>query len=208
MSRDFWSRRRAGVQAEALAEEEARASAAQAREARRLEERPDEEILAELGLPEPEAMERPEQVQDLLRAAVPQRLRARALRRLWRLNPVLANVDGLVDYGQDFTDAAMVVENLQTAYQVGKGMLSRFEALAEAPAEPAAGAAAAGGQATGPEPGEETPHDRPDETPDEMPDEMGAELAAARAPPPPEPDEAPAARAPARRMQFQFDAAT
>jgi hypothetical protein len=46
------------------------------------------------------------------------------------LNPVLANVDGLVDYGQDFTDNAMVVEGLQTAYQVGKGMLSHLEKLA------------------------------------------------------------------------------
>lgn len=42
----------------------------------------------------------------------------------------MANVDGLVDYGEDFTDAAMVVENLQTAYQVGKGMLAHVEAMA------------------------------------------------------------------------------
>ena len=43
-----------------------------------------------------------------------------ALRRLWKVNPVLANVDGLVEYGEDFTDSATVVENLQTTYQVGK----------------------------------------------------------------------------------------
>ena len=47
---------------------------------------------------------------------------------------MLANLDGLVDYGEDFTDSAPVIENLQTAYQVGKGMLKHVEALAEAEA--------------------------------------------------------------------------
>jgi hypothetical protein len=119
----FWARRRAAVEAEERAEAEARrAEEAAAEEAKRAE-RSDEEVLEELGLPDPDEMESTEQVQSLLREAVPQRLKTRAMRRLWRLNPVLANVDGLVDYGEDFTDAAMVVENMQTAYQVGKGML-------------------------------------------------------------------------------------
>ena len=56
-----------------------------------------------------------------MRDGVPDELRKLALRKLWRSDPVLANVDGLVDYGEDFTDAADVVKNLQTAYQVGKG---------------------------------------------------------------------------------------
>ena len=43
---------------------------------------------------------------------------------------MLANVDMLVDYGEDFTDAATVVENLQTTYQVGKGMLEHLKSLA------------------------------------------------------------------------------
>ena len=62
--------------------------------------------------------------------AVPEHLRRMALRRLWKVNPVLANVDGLVEYGEDFTDSATVVENLQTTYQVGKGMLSHIKAMA------------------------------------------------------------------------------
>jgi hypothetical protein len=62
--------------------------------------------------------------------AVPDQLRRRALRTLWRSNPVLANVDMLVDYGEDFTDAALAVENIQTAYQVGKGMLKHVEEMA------------------------------------------------------------------------------
>ena len=122
--RDFWSRRRAGVEAEAQFEEALdQARAAEAEDAK-LAERSDEEILAELDLPEPEALESPDQVREFLNSAVPQRLKTRALRKLWRLNPIFANLDGLVDYGEDFTDAAMVIENMQTVYQVGKGMLT------------------------------------------------------------------------------------
>ena len=143
MSRgDFWSRRRAGVAAEAEAETRARDARTAAERQAEADARDDAEVLAELDLPAPEDMESPEQVQKLLRAAAPQRLKTRALRKLWRLNPVLANVDGLVDYGQDFTDASTVVENLQTAYQVGRGMLRHVEALAEADARTAATAAA------------------------------------------------------------------
>ncbi|MEO1549332.1 MAG: DUF3306 domain-containing protein [Pseudomonadota bacterium] len=125
MSRgDFWSRRKAAVEAE-----EAARSDAQSEEA--LAERSDEDILEELGLAEPETLQSAEDVREFIGSAVPQRLKTRALRTLWRLNPTLANLDGLVDYGEDFTDAATVVENLQTAYQVGKGMLAHIEALAE-----------------------------------------------------------------------------
>ncbi|WP_299592782.1 DUF3306 domain-containing protein [uncultured Tateyamaria sp.] len=77
-------------------------------EVAKLEERPDEELLAELNLPEPEALDSPDEVRDFLKAELPQRLKTRALRRLWRLNPMLANLDGLVDYGEDYTDAAIL----------------------------------------------------------------------------------------------------
>ena len=54
---DFWSRRRATVRAEAEAEQAVlRAEEAEAREAESAE-RSDEEILAELGLPDPDTME-------------------------------------------------------------------------------------------------------------------------------------------------------
>ncbi len=58
---------------------------------------------------------------------VPEALRRRALRQLWRSDPILANVDGLCDYDDDFTDAALVVTNLQSAYRVGKGYLTDEE---------------------------------------------------------------------------------
>ena len=129
---DFWSRRKAAVADEVRAGEEAEWEAQAAEERRALEERPDEEVLAELELPDPDTMKQGDDFSAFMAEAVPEKLRRRALRQLWRSNPVLANLDSLVDYGEDYTDAALVVENLQTAYQVGKGMLKHIEALAEA----------------------------------------------------------------------------
>ncbi len=129
---DFWSRRKAAVAEETRACEESERKARAAEERAALEERPDEEALAELELPDPDGMKPGDDFTAFMAEAVPERLRRRALRQLWRSNPVLANLDNLVDYGEDYTDAALVVENLQTAYQVGKGALKHLEALAEA----------------------------------------------------------------------------
>ena len=180
-ARDFWSRRRAGVEAEE-AVLEARVAEA---EAAKLEERPDEEILAELNLPEPEALDSPDAVRDFLKAELPQRLKTRALRRLWRLNPMLANLDGLVDYGEDYTDAALVVENLQTVYQVGKGMMTAFLEDDDDATDVV----------------EEAPSQEIEETQDEAP-----LIALAEPAPLPEPEPQPPAT-PQRRMRFAFDTA-
>ena len=115
---DRWSRRK-------LEGEEApgEAAAPAAEPAPAVEDdRSDEEILADLDLPHPDTLKPGDDVKRFMDAAVPDRLRRMALRQLWRSNPVLANIDGLVEYGEDYTDAATVVENLQTVYQVGKGM--------------------------------------------------------------------------------------
>jgi hypothetical protein len=58
-----------------------------------------------------------------MKAGVPEALRRKALRRLWRTNPVLACLDGLNDYEEDFTDAAVAVKGLESAYRIGKGYL-------------------------------------------------------------------------------------
>lgn len=133
-TQDFWSRRRAAVAAEdavsARDASEAATIAARAEVEVEAEEKSDATILAELGLTDPDEMKSGDDFKAFLQDAVPERLRRRALRALWRSNPVLANVDNLVDYGEDFTDSATVVENLQTAYQVGKGMLRHVEAMA------------------------------------------------------------------------------
>ena len=190
--RDFWSRRRAGGAAEAEGEEAQELADVAATEEAQLAARTDEEILAELDLPEPEALESPDQVRDFLNSAVPQRLKTRALRRLWRLNPVLANIDGLVDYGEDYTDAAMIIENMQTVYQVGKGMLTAFvEEEDEDTDAPEADA------------GEDIATAAEDQDPEETEPPV---IVAATPDPLPEPDTAPVAM-PQRRMRFAFDTA-
>lgn len=75
----------------------------------------------ELGLPSLQSLGPGSDFKPFMSGNVPKQLRNLALRKLWGSNPVLANLDGLVDYGEDFTDAALVVKNMQTAYQVGRG---------------------------------------------------------------------------------------
>lgn len=123
----MWSRRKAAVAAEEDAAREATESKAQETA---LADKTDAEILTELDLPEPETLGPGDDFTAFMGKAVPEAIRRRALRTLWRTNPVLANVDMLVDYGEDFTDAATVVANLQTTYQVGKGMLKHVEEMA------------------------------------------------------------------------------
>ncbi len=62
-----------------------------------------------------------------LQHGVPEDLRQKALRKLWRLDPTLANLDGLNDYDDDFTDLALAVDGIKTAYRVGKGLLADAE---------------------------------------------------------------------------------
>lgn len=95
-------------------------------------ERPDAEILAEHGLPDPDDIGPDDDISGFMKDAIPRRLRNRALRKLWLRNPVLANLDELVDYGEDYTDAATVAEAMVSAWQAGRGYLK------EAPAEPSA----------------------------------------------------------------------
>ena len=139
---DFWARRKAKVEAETLAEQAAVEQLALAEQHAVLEEKTDAELLEELDLPDPDTLVMGDDFSVFMSKAVPDRIRRRALRILWRSNPVLANVDMLVDYGEDFTDAAMAVENIQTTYQVGKGMLKHVQEMArqaeerENPTEP------------------------------------------------------------------------
>lgn len=131
---DFWSRRRAQVAREEAQEAEAVAEAAREKDVAALEDLSDEEICIKLDLPNPDDLKPGQDIAVFMQKTVPERLRRRALRQLWRLNPVLANLDGLNDYDGDYTDAAMVKPGMKTAYQVGKGMLRHVQALAEAEA--------------------------------------------------------------------------
>ncbi|WP_300519831.1 DUF3306 domain-containing protein [Aliiroseovarius sp.] len=192
---DFWARRKAAVEAE-MREEERRDEAAQrAEHEAALAERSDEDILAELNLPDPDSLGEGDDFKAFLQDAVPARIRTRALRRLWRVNPVLANVDGLIDYGEDFNDASFVVENMQTAYQVGKGMTKHVLDLARQATEEAEDAG--------------LPDDQPDTPPGTPPDgspppapEPPVLTVVETAPLPEEPEPIPQTQ---RRMRFAFD---
>lgn len=145
---NFWSRRRAAVAAEQQAIRHEEAQKAEAEIEAALAEKPDDEILSELGLPDPDTLGPGDDFKAFMTKAVPERLRRRALRTLWRSNPVLACVDGLNDYDDDFNSAAENVTAFKTAYQVGKGMLAHIEELeSEAEVAEAEDAAPAGEEA-------------------------------------------------------------
>lgn len=126
----LWAKRKAAVAAEARAEEHARQVAARQAEEQALAERSDEELLAEAGVKAPEDLLDAAEIRDFLSRALPERLKRRALRRLWGTNPVLACLDGLNDYDEDYTDAA-AGGPVQTAYVVGKGMVAQFKTFVE-----------------------------------------------------------------------------
>ena len=121
-----WSRRKAAVAAEAVAEDRAVEDAVIAEQHEALAEKTDVEILEELGLPDPDAMVQGDDFKVFLSKTVPAHLRKRALRKLWRSNPVLACVDGLNDYDDDYLTGSYGQGPISTTYQVGKGMLSHL----------------------------------------------------------------------------------
>ena len=195
---DFWARRKAAVEVEAVADERAEAAILAEQRDAQLAEKSDAEILADLDLTDPDQLGEGDDFTVFLTETIPARIRTRALRRLWLTNPVLANVDGLVDYGEDFTDASCVVENIQTAYQVGKGMTAHVDEMARQAAEEA-------------EVQEELAHDvaeaeAAEEVVAEQPEQPATVATAEVSSPPhePEADEMPAYTTP-RRMRFAFN---
>lgn len=120
----FWDRRRAAVEAEAEANAAAQQAAVELREQEALAEKSDEDILAELDLPDPDTLAKGDDFAAFMSKAVPEHIRKRALRKLWRSNPVLACVDGLNDYDDDYLAGSYGNTPIQTNYQVGKGLLA------------------------------------------------------------------------------------
>lgn len=117
-----WSRRKQAVKAEEV-EEIATEVVAEipVEDVAGEPEKTDAEVLAEHNLIDPDDMQPGDDFSGFMNSAIPQRLRNRALRKLWLSNPALANLDQLVDYGDDFTDKGGIVEDIVTAYKVGKG---------------------------------------------------------------------------------------
>ena len=97
-----------------------------------------------------------------LKDGVPAALKRQAFAALWRSSPVFANVDGLVDYDDDFGSSDLIMKAFKSAYQVGQGYKQQFEEIVPpideepTPPEPAAESASAETQVDGLEAKEET----------------------------------------------------
>jgi hypothetical protein len=209
-AQSFWERRKAAVEAEARAERDALAEADAKARAAELEKLEDEAALAELGLPDPSTLGPGDDFAAFMRAGVPERFKRMALRRLWRSNPVLACVDGLNDYDDDYRQQALG-QVVKTAYQVGKGMMAHVDEMKRQ--------ALAAEQGEASEPAEGAGHDA---APDTLPDaeQAGCEAAPAQPPEAADPVRAVASHVAsepaasdsqdavpphARRMRFDFD---
>jgi len=115
-----WSRRKRGE----LPEDAAAEPATQVAEVEPSdgEAEGDPEVIAQL--PDIDVMDDSSDFTVFLQAGVPETLRRRALRKLWRVNPVLANLDGLNDYDEDYTQMAALGKGMKTLYQIGKGFVT------------------------------------------------------------------------------------
>ncbi len=64
-----------------------------------------------------------------LKKGVPSALKNAALRKLWSSNPVLANVDGLNDYDEDFRLGNQLGREFKSAWEVGRGYGRKIEEM-------------------------------------------------------------------------------
>jgi hypothetical protein len=147
----------------------------------------DPEVIAKL--PDLETLDDDSDFTGFLQDGVPEALRRQALRRLWRVNPILANLDGLNDYDENYSLLGMVTEQIQSLYRVGKGYLDEDEpdgpdgeeTETEGGGEIAEGAAEGHEESATPDP-EETAESTPDPEPDDSSDPVEPVQAAQVAP--------------------------
>lgn len=115
-----WSQRKAEARAgKTEAQEPEAASSPDAADAEATEETFDPTTL-----PDVETLDAHSDYTGFLKTGVPVELQRLALRKLWRSDPVLANLDGLNDYDEDFSQIGKATEVVKTAYRVGKGYLA------------------------------------------------------------------------------------
>ena len=121
------ARERAGAREESATPSPERSTAAEAPAA---PPEPDE-LPPDLEGIDPEALD-PENVDfsRFLKEDVPEWLRRKALRKLWQSDPVLANLDGLNDYDEDFTEGGIAAA-AQAFFQRLREMDEALEEVAE-----------------------------------------------------------------------------
>lgn len=118
-----------------------------------------EQNVAPEDLPDIETLDKDSDFTPFLGAGVPDELRRLALRKLWASDPVLANLDGLNDYDEDFSTVGMIARTVATLFKPGEGMPEpAAEPVLSEPDQPAQAneglAEASGGPDDG-EPGED-----------------------------------------------------
>ncbi|MGH6903908.1 MAG: DUF3306 domain-containing protein [Geminicoccaceae bacterium] len=99
-------------------------------------------------LPDIESLDARSDFTVFMRPGVPEHLRTLALRKLWRSDPIFSKLDGLVEYGEDYTIQSWPKGVIKTAYRIGRGFMDELEKLGEADAP----SATPEGPATWPEP--------------------------------------------------------
>ncbi|GAA0847759.1 hypothetical protein GCM10009113_24690 [Marinobacter szutsaonensis] len=92
---------------------------------------PEHELLEKYGLPNPETIEPGTDITGFMRKEIPEFLRRKALRGLWKSNPVLAVLDGLNDYDEDYTLASTAGQTVTSLYKVGEGLVDKAKKAAD-----------------------------------------------------------------------------
>ncbi len=189
-----WSRRKRAGEPEEMADPAAQTPEPEPAAAPPAPNETDEEILARLELPDPDTLEKGDDFSRFMSAAVPEHLRRRALRRLWRSNPALVVLDGLNEYDDDYTKGFVPAGTLKTAYKVGRGLVARMEEEArdEEPETPAPEAVATNAPDNITQESDPPPEDTPDAVEEEAHETQVAQDLT-------EPDTRPTRR----RMQFR-----
>jgi hypothetical protein len=200
-AQSFFARRRAGLKAkreeEALVPVDEKLAIAEETEPD-LSEMSDADILEMLDLPDPDTLCKGDNFAAFMAKAVPMHLRNRALRNLWRSDPVLACLDGLNDYDTDYLTGSTGQGIIKTSYQVGRGLLAHVEKVAEeAAAKDAAELTASDGLREDVVPADFAVANA-SEAPEEVKNVSTLDMAEDS-----DDEDAPSARAP-RRMRFEF----
>ena len=104
--------------------------------------------VAREDLPDIETLDASSDFSVFMRPGVPEHLRTQALRKLWRSDASFSKIDGLLEYGEDYTIQSWPKGVIKTAYRIGRGFMDELEKLGEADAQ----SATSEEPATGPEP--------------------------------------------------------
>ncbi len=123
-----------------------------------------------------DALDRHSDLSTFLKKGVPVLLRQRAMAALWRSDPLYANLDGMVDYGEDYGRKELLMPALKSAWVAGRGYAKALSAEAEGarppgdtPGDPPGGLPPGG-------PPIEEPAPEPDLPPDPPPADVPPEI--------------------------------